>query len=318
MQLNTTIFKFIKLTCYFIFILFAITNCKKDSTSIEAIEAIDPLYANVDSSTIMICKINDLPFYGEKDHKTDITYNSGIYINVDDTTENIGLKLTSSIYNRDISHISYSLYDILEYNGITYNLITSSPYIFTTSILSDKLIVGEFYGLFVNMDINDTITVNNGYFQFKPEIPNDSYLSCYLEGNFFETTSINENFRRQGKRFKSIDWQFMDSTVAKIKLNVGSFTEDFTRTFYLWKGNSNALVYVIIDDESPPYISHYFAINGFIEVEELTTVITIDSYTGEEQESIEVSKASFEFEAEDNQGNIISITEGHYSLNGFK
>lgn len=314
-MLKPTLFiKFSIFTFCFIFIISILLQCQVDRTPLEVI---DPFYTNIDSSTIMICKINGSPFYGEQYTKTDIRYHSGIYLDVDDTTAGVGIQLTRTMYDTSINPpIQYSPDDVIEYQGITYHLLFSFPYKFATSVLSDNLIIGEFFGRFLNPTINDTITVQNGYFRVRPDLPYDFYLSCNFNNTFFETSNGREKFYRNGKRFKSRDKHFMDSSSVIINFSIGSISGNFVRTFPLWKESLNAHADILFVVES--WRPSYQAFTGFTEVKELATVFKDDPYTGEIKEFIEVSKASFEFEAEDNQGNKITVTEGQYSLNGFR
>jgi hypothetical protein len=289
-------------------------QCQANKTPVDTL---DPFYANIDSSTVMICRINGSPFYGEIAYGRIIEFHSGIYLMVEDTAQNVGIQLSSSIYDTVLNFpFPYADRDYITYQGNTYYLLFYQPYKFSSSVLSDTHIEGTFFGQFFNPLTNDTVSVQNGYFRAEPDLPYEFYLSCTINGNFFETHEGRENFYRKRKYFSVIDHHFRDSSYVRIGFTIGSITENFIRTIPLWEESLNAHAsFRYIRRPSEPGC---WAFTGFIQIKELETVYKKNIYTGEIQESIEVSKASFEFEAEDKQGNRIKVTDGQYSLNGFR
>ena len=296
-----------------IFIIIILFHCYGNRTPLEAI---DPFY-DIDSSTIMICKINDSAYYGEQYIKTDISYHTGIYLNVFDTTAGVEIQLTRTMYDTSIiPPIPYSDRDKIKYQGITYYLLFSSPYHFSTSVLSDTLIIGKFSGRFINPTINDTIAVQNGEIYVRPDLPYNFYISCNFNNTFFESTKGRESFYRNEKRFRSRDEHFMENGFVLFEFSLGSISGNFKRKFPLWMESQNARASIRFD--AGLWGHRYQAISGFLEIKKLVTVIKEDPITGEIKEFIEVGKASFEFEAEDSQGDKIIVTGGQYSLYGFK
>ena len=274
-------------------------------------------YANIDSSTVMICKINGSPFYGEIVNDWIIEYHTGIYIIVEDTIQNVELQLSNAIYDTVRNFpVPYADRDFIIYQGNTYYLLFYQPYQFSTSVLSDTHIEGNFFGQFFNPITNDTVSIENGYFLVRPDLLYDFYLSCDVNSSFFETHEGRENFYRKRKYFKAIDKHFRDSSEVSIGFTIGSITENFVRTIPLWEESLNAYAYLQFFRR--PWDIRYGSFNGFLRIKELETVYKKNIYTGEIQESLEVSKASFEFESEDKLGNRIKVTDGQFSLNGFK
>ena len=140
----------------------------------------DDVYYDLDSTVFMYCNINSSVFYG-------IHFESSYFepdpidnyeLIVTDPAQNINLILKSRMM-LDTILFSQSM-AILNIDTSSYTLCPYEPYDLNITVLTDTLIIGDFYGKFINdNNISDTVNVANGYFKILPY----SYLSVYLKAN---------------------------------------------------------------------------------------------------------------------------------------
>ena len=201
-------------------------GCEKNMTSVPTP---DPFYQNIDPEVTMIARINGSPFYG-KEHDDPLVptiWNPNTAIYAVDTTSSNLLSFSKKMITQN--EIPYSYYTYLNFSGYGYYLLTDFPYQITFNSLTNKLIAGSFYATFINYQIPDTIDINNGIFNIKPDVPDNFFLSCSLKNTLFETQYGKEYLHRDTTHFQSEYNQFEDSTRVIIKFLILSLTNDYSK-----------------------------------------------------------------------------------------
>lgn len=294
-------------------VLFLHIGCKET----ESNSVLDPFYQNIDPSVTMIAKINSSPYYGKEyidpSPPTIFTYITAI--EATDSLTNDRIVLSKYMISGDEHPFIY--YSGLNYSGNPYHLLHSDPYRILLSNLSDTLISGNFYGTFISDQILDTIKINNGIFNIRPDVPDNFFVSCSLKNTYFESQFGKEYFNRIYKKFQTSYDLFDDSTEVIIKFNVGRISDNFVGNYNIWRDCRQVTATIYFSEGYSVQNSLFTAFDGSLQIDEMITIVEPDTSTGNLKEISKISKASFELHAKNDNGDIINITQGEYSYYGF-
>lgn len=297
--------------CFFVVIL--LFSCSEEKSN----SVLDPFYQNIDPSVTMIAKINDIPYYGKEyidPVPPPIFYNITAIETFDSLTNT---RIVLSKYMISGNEHPFLHYSYMSYGGIAYYLLTPQPYDLILYSLSDTLISGSFYGTFINDQISDTITITNGNFNIRPDVPDNFFVSCSLNNSYFESRDGYESFDRIYKKFETSYDLFEDSTQVVFKFWLGRLSDNFVGDYNIWPDSRQVSATVYIGEGSSLNSSLYTAYDGNLKIEEMITMVEADTSTGNLKEVSKISKASFELQAKNDDEEIITITRGEYSYYGF-
>jgi len=292
-------------------VLYSGCNEKDDNT------ILDPYYQNIASFNIMIAKINGMPFYGNAyvdPSPPSIWVNNTLIVAREAETNN---ELNLSRYMISANEHPFIHYSSLQFQGNFYYLFTANPYRIIINELADTLISGSFYASFVNDQIADTIIIDNGIYIIKPDVPDDFFVSCSLKNHDFISRDGTEYFERIWKKFAAKYDHFEDSAEVIIEFAVGRLSDNFVNNYNIWAESKQVSVSIQVGAGSAIPSSIYNGHDGYLKIEEMITVVEQDTLTGHVREISKVGKASFELQAINDAGEIITVTQGKYSYNGF-
>ncbi len=288
-----------------------IVQCKKNTVGTDSSNDL------IDEEITLTCKINGVNFEGEEyvGYSIDPSYINYFNITAIDTISGTEIFLSDFM----LSNGGFPGFRVssLRFNGVDYQLLITQSYQLIITELTDSQIEGNFYGSYYSISNSDTILVSNGYFNIKPELPNDFYLSCNIGDNYFETNYGKDNCTRNIKKFKAYSNNFEKYHAVILYFHVGSISGDYVKKFVLSDDRWYVVadIQVVVDSLSEGVF--YSGELGFIDILSMASITYYDSLSGQSEVRHEVNEASFEFSAVNLNGEEIVVTEGKYSKDGF-
>lgn len=276
-------------------------------------ENLDDQYRyDLDSTVCMYCRINTDIFYGTSfasiSYFPDSMSKRGAII-ANFLLEKMQLTLNSSMM---LSQPNTKRLSTLKIDSLDYLLSTNEPFDLNFTTLSDTLIIGNFFGKFINVEkITDTLNISDGFFRIHPHIWHDFFLSLYLNNNYLQTNTGAEKLDRNIHSVHVTDTTFQDSLSAEMDLKIETFSNDFIQEFKIDPNQGIIVVSFEIKSKNSVIPTFYSGYSGLIKVNALDYIIQ----RGVLQERL--GNFTFEIEAMNNNYEILQITDGNFSSTGF-
>jgi len=282
-------------------------SCSDTSTNSS-----DKILFNLDSTTFMYCKINTSLFYGKyfsTKYLEPIPINNNKVVSAHFIPQDIILSLKNGMTLDN--EFSEPLAE-MKIDTSFYSLSAFEPYNLNLTSFTDSLITGTFYGVFINnSNIKDTVNVTDGYFEIFPYIYFNFLMKAKFNGEEYQTTFGIEQFIRKTQFISALDTNYQDSLSARILIDATTLTNSFVKKYYFYRNHKYLRFTFEIYTENEILKDTYHGFEGYVSVNEM------EDYQLQNGEEQRVSNLNFDVSVQNNDGEIINITDGHFSSSGF-